>query len=434
MSDWRRALAFLGVSVLAHLILLALLPLFAAGDGELPGPLEGPLKESSRLTKEPRNSAFLWLIETEASAAAGREAVSPARPPAPPVAEYRVDRSVARVPVEIPRGGLTVSPEVRARDPEPASDLRPAEDSPAVFDAVLGGELLAPELPRENPETVPDIVQPEPTPVAPVGVAVRELSAEPEAPVPPWSSSQPDELPATEDEPRPLPLLESAPVQPVAEAPEPSRQVARSQQLKEWREPAGGAFPVLDPAAAPNGNGMAQASTPFNGSEDGTPVDHGHSGASEVNPPSQESAPLMDQVALSRGLSHGILGGAYPSRAPANSSKGSERPEESQEPQEPAEAETVEVPAFVPPRVKVKVAPTYPSRARRQGAEGRVLLQVDVDENGLSIGARILESSGRKDLDAAALEAVRRWQFYPAQEGDRPVRGHVEVTVVFQLK
>jgi|GEM_PF-4799462 len=121
-------------------------------------------------------------------------------------------------------------------------------------------------------------------------------------------------------------------------------------------------------------------------------------------------------------------------QAQAGAGDGSDRSAASPESREAVEAAPITGPSYAPPRVKSKVAPTYPNRARRQGAEGSVVLQVDVDENGNPTGVEILRSSGRRDLDAAAEEAVRRWQFYPALEGERPVRGRVEITVTFQLK
>lgn len=78
-------------------------------------------------------------------------------------------------------------------------------------------------------------------------------------------------------------------------------------------------------------------------------------------------------------------------------------------------------------------APQYPTRARRRGEEGRVLLQVQVDARGLPQQVEIHEGSGHASLDAAALEAVRRWRFVPARRGDEAIAASVLVPIQFQL-
>lgn len=79
-------------------------------------------------------------------------------------------------------------------------------------------------------------------------------------------------------------------------------------------------------------------------------------------------------------------------------------------------------------------APAYPPLARRMGEEGRVLLRVHVEASGLPSKVDIRTSSGSERLDHAALEAVKRWKFVPAKQGDKTVPAYVVVPISFNLK
>jgi TonB family protein len=77
--------------------------------------------------------------------------------------------------------------------------------------------------------------------------------------------------------------------------------------------------------------------------------------------------------------------------------------------------------------------PPYPLAARRQGAEGRVLLRAQVLEDGRCVQVNILRSSGHAALDESALATVRRWHFLPATRAGMPVASWVEVPIAFRL-
>jgi protein TonB len=79
-------------------------------------------------------------------------------------------------------------------------------------------------------------------------------------------------------------------------------------------------------------------------------------------------------------------------------------------------------------------APAYPSLSRRLGEQGRVLLRVYVHADGSAGQVEISESSGYERLDRAAREAVVRWRFLPARQGDRAVAGWVLVPISFNLR
>ncbi len=78
--------------------------------------------------------------------------------------------------------------------------------------------------------------------------------------------------------------------------------------------------------------------------------------------------------------------------------------------------------------------PVYPALARRLGEQGRVILRTLVRVDGTPAEIRISRSSGFSRLDRAALEAVRKWRFIPAQHGDTPVPAWVLVPVSFTLE
>ena len=64
--------------------------------------------------------------------------------------------------------------------------------------------------------------------------------------------------------------------------------------------------------------------------------------------------------------------------------------------------------------------PAYPAEAARQNAQGTVWLLVHVLPSGKPGYVRITRSSGNPSLDRAAAEAVRGWQFTPAErDGER---------------
>ena len=79
-------------------------------------------------------------------------------------------------------------------------------------------------------------------------------------------------------------------------------------------------------------------------------------------------------------------------------------------------------------------APEYPPLAMRRNWEGTVLLRVHVLASGKPGEIQIQKSSGREQLDDAALAAVKRWSFVPAKQGNDPIDGWVSVPIDFKLK
>jgi protein TonB len=78
--------------------------------------------------------------------------------------------------------------------------------------------------------------------------------------------------------------------------------------------------------------------------------------------------------------------------------------------------------------------PRYPLAEKKAGLEGDVKMAIYVNAHGRVDRAEVLVSSGHFGLDAAALEAVRRWRFQPAYRGDLAVEQRCVLTVRFRLK
>ena len=81
------------------------------------------------------------------------------------------------------------------------------------------------------------------------------------------------------------------------------------------------------------------------------------------------------------------------------------------------------------------VAPVYPLAARRYGMEGTVRVRLCVLPDGAVDQVQTTQSSGSPLLDAAAIEAVKRSTFRPAQTASgRRVRSCVLVPYRFVLE
>lgn len=80
------------------------------------------------------------------------------------------------------------------------------------------------------------------------------------------------------------------------------------------------------------------------------------------------------------------------------------------------------------------IPPVYPRIARESGWEGTVLVRVTVQPDGSPESVKIQKSSGHSILDTAALEAVKKWKFSPAKDGNIPIRSVLEIPINFYLR
>jgi protein TonB len=85
-----------------------------------------------------------------------------------------------------------------------------------------------------------------------------------------------------------------------------------------------------------------------------------------------------------------------------------------------------------PPAKTRHVAPVYPAIARQNGVAGTVILEAVISEAGRVRDVRVLRSIPL--LDAAAIEAVKQWEFTPTLLNGHPVPVLMTVTVAFQLR
>ena len=78
--------------------------------------------------------------------------------------------------------------------------------------------------------------------------------------------------------------------------------------------------------------------------------------------------------------------------------------------------------------------PDYPVRAMRAGETGTVLVRVMVGPDGVPVDVDVGRRSGSRDLDRAAVDAVRRWRFQPAVRDGQPVTASVDIPIDFTLE
>ncbi|MFH1129983.1 MAG: TonB family protein [Pseudomonadota bacterium] len=84
------------------------------------------------------------------------------------------------------------------------------------------------------------------------------------------------------------------------------------------------------------------------------------------------------------------------------------------------------------PKVLREIVPSYPERMRDLGIEGRVVLQLTINENGEVKKVRLLRGL-RKELDDAAIDAAKKMLFEPAQVNNVPVSIKIRYTFTFVL-
>ena len=85
------------------------------------------------------------------------------------------------------------------------------------------------------------------------------------------------------------------------------------------------------------------------------------------------------------------------------------------------------------PKIQVLVKPNYPIIARLRGMEGIVIIQVVLSEKGNIKKINITKNSGHSILDKAALEAVMRSKFIPAEIDNKYVKSTIKFPVRFSL-
>lgn len=76
--------------------------------------------------------------------------------------------------------------------------------------------------------------------------------------------------------------------------------------------------------------------------------------------------------------------------------------------------------------------PKYPASMLRVGAGGTVIVEARIDARGTPMDVRVAKRSGERELDRAAVNAVRQWRFQPAMRNGKAVASSVRVPVDFK--
>ncbi len=79
------------------------------------------------------------------------------------------------------------------------------------------------------------------------------------------------------------------------------------------------------------------------------------------------------------------------------------------------------------------VTPDYPDSARQAGLEGKVILQIIIDEQGKVTEAEVILAQPPGVFEQAALAAVRQWIFEPARQRDKPIKVRMAHPIEFRL-
>ena len=100
---------------------------------------------------------------------------------------------------------------------------------------------------------------------------------------------------------------------------------------------------------------------------------------------------------------------------------------------------TPNLPEVIEPRVDAirqnsNIAPVYPRVSLRRKEQGRVILEVLILKDGTVGEIRIKQSSGYPRLDQAALKAVKRWQYIPAQQGGDQIDYWYQQPIMFSIR
>jgi protein TonB len=85
------------------------------------------------------------------------------------------------------------------------------------------------------------------------------------------------------------------------------------------------------------------------------------------------------------------------------------------------------------PRIVKRVEPQYPLAARIAGAQGTVIIDVNVDETGKLLRAWVAQATAPEALVQAALDAVYQFEFSPGKMGAHPVKCTVAIPFHFTL-
>lgn len=85
-----------------------------------------------------------------------------------------------------------------------------------------------------------------------------------------------------------------------------------------------------------------------------------------------------------------------------------------------------------PPKPIYTPDPAYSVAARRDRVQGIVVVQLNLDADGIPHDMKVVRSL-RPDLDDKAIQAVGKWRFHPAMKDGKPIAVSIKVEVLFRL-
>jgi protein TonB len=78
--------------------------------------------------------------------------------------------------------------------------------------------------------------------------------------------------------------------------------------------------------------------------------------------------------------------------------------------------------------------PPYPAISKRLGEQGKVIVRVLIETNGVPVKAEIRQSSGYDRLDQTAMATVLKWRYVPGKRGGVPEAMWFSVPINFVLE
>jgi protein TonB len=84
------------------------------------------------------------------------------------------------------------------------------------------------------------------------------------------------------------------------------------------------------------------------------------------------------------------------------------------------------------PVPQFRAQPEYPGDLKAKGVSGEVLVEFVISETGEVLYATVVRSSEER-LNAAAIDAIRKWRFRPAQYNGFPVRCLLQQPFIFSI-
>jgi len=87
-----------------------------------------------------------------------------------------------------------------------------------------------------------------------------------------------------------------------------------------------------------------------------------------------------------------------------------------------------------PPEPIKRVLPEYPAQAVRDSIEGRVIMNVVINEEGDVIEATVVTAVPPEIFNQAAIAAMMQWKFKPAKQRNHPIKVRLAYPIEFRLK